>query len=148
MNENGVLCKLHLPADVKMPFSNIQSYKTSGKCLTRLDIVQKGLRREEQPLNSNEVNLLIISLTWEVVLVYLDDIIMFALMFDKFLECLEAMFLRLVEADPQLKLNKCFFGYDTVWYLGHVISKEGIAPDPENVRALREFPVPTTRKAS
>ena len=38
---------------------------------------------------------------------------------------------------------KLFLSCDQVVYLGHVISKEGIAPDPAKVQKVRDFPVPT-----
>ena len=40
----------------------------------------------------------------------------------------------------RLKLNKCLFAGSIVVYLGFVVSREGIAPDPQKVEALRAFP--------
>jgi len=34
-----------------------------------------------------------------------------------------------------------------VSYLGHIVSKEGILPDPGKVNAVQQFPIPTTAKA-
>ena len=47
-----------------------------------------------------------------------------------------------------LKLHpeKCKFGQSRVEYLGHVISEEGISPNPDKVKAVCEFPVPTLVK--
>ena len=41
-----------------------------------------------------------------------------------------------------MKLNKCLFAGSSVVYLGFVVSREGIAPDPQKVEAVRAFPLP------
>ena len=43
-----------------------------------------------------------------------------------------------------LHLGKCKFARKCVWYLGHVISEEGIEPDPDKVEAVWNFPIPTS----
>jgi len=40
------------------------------------------------------------------------------------------------------KLSKCDFYKEEIQYLGHVISKEGIAVDPEKIKTILEWPVP------
>jgi len=40
------------------------------------------------------------------------------------------------------KLSKCVFAVDTVHYLGHVISAQGIAPDPDKIVAITDWPRP------
>ena len=40
------------------------------------------------------------------------------------------------------KLSKCSFYQKQIHYLGHIISKEGIAVDPEKVQAIQEWPAP------
>ena len=40
------------------------------------------------------------------------------------------------------KLNKCYFYQSKVQYLGHVISKEGIAVDLEKIATIVECPGP------
>lgn len=42
------------------------------------------------------------------------------------------------------KFSKCTFGVDKVDYLGHVISKEGVAVDPSKIAAIIDWAVPTT----
>ena len=47
-----------------------------------------------------------------------------------------------------LKLNrsKCVFGITDLKFLGHIISKRGIEPDPEKVSATVDIPLPTNKK--
>ena len=40
------------------------------------------------------------------------------------------------------KLSKCSFFQSEVHYLGHVVSKEGIAVDPKKIRAIMEWLAP------
>jgi len=40
------------------------------------------------------------------------------------------------------KLEKCEFFKTEIQYLGHVISKDGIAIDPKKVKAISDWPVP------
>ena len=49
----------------------------------------------------------------------------------------------------RLSLNpaKCVFGVSSGTLLGHIVSKEGIAVDPDKVKAILEAPAPTTAKA-
>ena len=44
------------------------------------------------------------------------------------------------------KGKKCRFGSSKVVYLGHIISAEGISPDPEKVKAINQMPLPEDKK--
>ena len=50
--------------------------------------------------------------------------------------------------DANVKLNpmKCSFVKQRVEYLGHVITPEGISPNPDKVRVVQEFPTPINLK--
>ena len=85
-------------------------------------------------------------LNWHTCLIYIDVIIIYPRNFDEHLHHLEDMFLGLWKADISLKPSKCFFAQDNVKYLGHIVSKDGICPNPENVSAVTEFSVPKNTK--
>jgi hypothetical protein len=40
------------------------------------------------------------------------------------------------------KLSKCSFYLKQIHYLGHIISEDGIAVDPEKIEAIREWSTP------
>eukprot|EP00253_Pinus_taeda_P021805 PITA_21805 len=40
------------------------------------------------------------------------------------------------------KFSKCDFFKEEIQYLGHVITKEGIAVDPEKIKSIMEWPIP------
>ena len=70
---------------------------------------------------------------------YLDDVIVFASSFDDMLNRLEAVLQRLSEYGLKLKPSKCKLFQTQVTYLGHVVSGEGVGPDPEKLVALTEW---------
>lgn len=81
-------------------------------------------------------------LEWDICLVYIDDLIIFSRTFDDHLLHLEKVFKRLKEANVRLKPSKCYFVQSKVDYLGHVVSAEGLRPNPNKIKAVQEFPVP------
>ena len=56
---------------------------------------------------------------------------------------LEQVFERMDEAGGQLNLKKCSLGCSKVKLLGHVVSQNGIEPDPKKVKALILLPTPS-----
>ncbi|XP_042624230.1 uncharacterized protein cuzd1.1 [Cyprinus carpio] len=81
-------------------------------------------------------------LAFDVLLVYLDDVIIFSRDFESHCERLELVFNRLRQHGLKLKPSKCFLLRPEVKFLGHQISSEGIKVDNEKVKALDTWPVP------
>nr|XP_028945303.1 uncharacterized protein LOC114819816 [Malus domestica] len=46
----------------------------------------------------------------------------------------------------KVKLSKCSFGQDQIAYLGHTISGKGVAVDPSKIKAIKDWPRPTSLK--
>ena len=42
--------------------------------------------------------------------------------------------------------DKCEFLRPEIEYLGHIVDKNGVRPDPQKIIAVKEFPVPKTQK--
>ena len=59
-------------------------------------------------------------------------------------EKLQAIFTRLEQANFKTQPEKCVFATDTVEYLGHICTPEGVRPDPRKIRAIEEYPIPKT----
>ena len=85
-------------------------------------------------------------LHWKIVLIYLDDVLFCLRTFEDHLQHLRLVVEGFQDAELKLKPSKCHFGQKKVRYLGHVISKEGVYPDPEKISAIQEYPVPRTVK--
>jgi hypothetical protein len=82
------------------------------------------------------MNSVLRSVIGKICLVYLDDIIVFSKTIDEYITNLKTIFSLLEKAHLKLKLNKCTFLAQSVPYFGHVITSEGIKPDPAKVEAL------------
>ena len=62
------------------------------------------------------------------------------------MEHLREVFSQLQLAGLTVKLKKCQFGQEKVHYLGHVIGGGEVQPEPVKVRAVKEYPIPATKK--
>jgi len=81
-------------------------------------------------------------LTYDVCLVYLDDILIFSKTFDEHLDCLATVFDRLDRYGLKLKPSKCSLFQRKVSFLGHVVSDRGIECDPDKVASIATWPTP------
>lgn len=85
-------------------------------------------------------------LTWKECLVYLDDILVFSKTFEEHLVNLANVFDRLRTGCLKIKASKCQFLEPSVDYLGHVISVDGIRPNPKKIASVKAFAHPKTKK--
>jgi len=79
-------------------------------------------------------------------LVYMDDIIVYSTSLQEHLENLTSVFTRLQEANFKIQLNKSEFLQKQVSFLGHIVSSDGVRPNPDKIRAIKQFPIPKTAK--
>lgn len=77
------------------------------------------------------------------VVVFIDDILVYSRDEEEHREHLGLVLSRLRERSLFGKLSKSEFWLGNVNFLGHVISKEGIAVDPDKIKAITEWPAPT-----
>jgi len=82
--------------------------------------------------------------SFQSLLLYLDDIVVFSSTFEDHLQRLELVLARLQEHHLKLKLKKCQFFQHEVKYLGHIVSAAGVATDPDKIRVVSEWKRPTT----
>jgi len=82
-------------------------------------------------------------LTYDVCLVYLDDILVFSKTFDEHLVRLVTVFNRLDCYSLKLKPYKCSLFQHKVSFLGHVVSGHGIECDPDKVASIATWPMPS-----
>ena len=80
----------------------------------------------------------------ESLLIYLDDIILFSPDFQSHLQHLDQVFERLWRHGLKLRLDKCTLLQTEVKFLGHVVDRQGVRPDPDKLVAVREWPTPST----
>ncbi|CAF4510386.1 unnamed protein product [Rotaria magnacalcarata] len=92
------------------------------------------------------MDLVLGGLKWTCALVYLDDIIVYSSTFSSHLQHLESVLQRIQASGLTLHLSKCQFCKTKLRYLGHVVSQIGIEPDPEKIRAVRDYSIPNRLK--
>ena len=79
----------------------------------------------------------------EICYIYLDDLIIFSKDYDEHLERVEKIFQRLREVNLKLSPKKCEFFRRKVRYVGNIVSEEGIAPDPDKIDKVKNWPTPS-----
>uniref|UniRef100_A0A8P4GKR5 Gypsy retrotransposon integrase-like protein 1 n=1 Tax=Dicentrarchus labrax TaxID=13489 RepID=A0A8P4GKR5_DICLA len=85
-------------------------------------------------------------LVFQIVLVYLDDLLVFSPTFQDHLVRLETVLKRLRDTGLKVKVEKCHFLQSEVRFLGHQVSSQGIGTDPDKICAVKLWPIPSTVK--
>ena len=79
-------------------------------------------------------------------MVFLDDILVFSSSWQEHLEHLESVLSALAEAELLYNGSKCLYAVQRVKFLGHIITAETVAPDPEKLVGVTKWPVPRSVK--
>ena len=77
---------------------------------------------------------------------YIDDILCFSESLEDHLKHLTIIFQKLREHGLKLKLRKCSFLQSETSYLGYRLTNQGIKPEDDKIKAIRELEPPTTKK--
>ncbi|KAI5151526.1 hypothetical protein ENBRE01_2196 [Enteropsectra breve] len=80
--------------------------------------------------------------SWKFVIPYLDDIIIYSETEKEHEEHLRIVFEKLKEAGISLNENKCKLFKDQISILGNLVSGGTVKPEPEKIKALRNFQRP------
>jgi len=76
------------------------------------------------------------------IVVYIDDITIYSKTFNEHLQHLRSTFTKLREAGLKVQPDKCQFGKTSLPFLGYIIGKNEIKPDPSKVEKVQDYPVP------
>ncbi|KAG1042636.1 hypothetical protein G6F43_011847 [Rhizopus delemar] len=79
-------------------------------------------------------------------MVYLDDVLVFSKTEEQHAEDVKLMLQRLDEYNLKISKKKCQFFQREVKFLGFLVSGEGIRSDPEKIKAIKDWPIPTSVK--
>jgi hypothetical protein len=80
------------------------------------------------------------------VLVFMDDILVYSATLEEHVQLLQQVFSILEKHQFLIKRSNCSFAKTSVDYLGHVISKKGVATDPSKVIVVQQWPTPSNVK--
>ena len=75
-----------------------------------------------------------------------DDIVIWSSTKEEHYRHLKLVFDRLKRAGLKLNRSKCVFVATVLLYLGHILTSEGIKPDPSKVSAVVNMPVPQCKE--
>nr|XP_061790648.1 uncharacterized protein LOC133580375 [Nerophis lumbriciformis] len=78
--------------------------------------------------------------------VYLDDILIFSRSLQEHRQHVRIVLRRLLENRLFVKAEKCEFHRESMQFLGFVVEKGQLRPDPAKIQAVAEWPTPTSRK--
>ena len=79
-------------------------------------------------------------------LLYLDDICIFAPTINDMLDRIELVLNRLKQFNLKIRPKKCQFFYTSILFLGHIWYAKGISVNPEKVEKVQTWPVPKNIK--
>lgn len=77
---------------------------------------------------------------------YIDDILVFSTSFEEHLNHIEKLLQAIKVEGFKLKLSKCAFAMPSVKYLGHVLGYNSVQPHYDNLKSIKEFPTPNSKK--
>jgi len=82
----------------------------------------------------------------DFVVIYLDNVVAASNSLQEHIQHCRAVILRLTSANLRLNTSKMKVARKTAAVLGHLLSADGIGPDPSRLQALRDYPVPKSHK--
>jgi hypothetical protein len=86
----------------------------------------------------------LIPFTNSFVLVYLDEILIFSIMWEEHMRHIQQVLSTLRQHKLYANLEKCSFGMNKVQYLGYIVDEHGVHVDPNNIQVIYDWPAPTT----
>lgn len=81
-------------------------------------------------------------LNYDKCLIYMDDLICIGRGLSSHNKNLIDIFTRLRQVNLKLNPSKCQFLKKDLLYLGHIVSAQGLKPDPEKTRVINNYPTP------
>ena len=88
------------------------------------------------------IEVVLAGLVWKCCFAYIDDVLVCSHTFEDHLSHIEQVFARLRQAGLRLKPKKCLFLREEVPYLGYIVTRSGIMPDPTKTDKIQHYPEP------
>jgi hypothetical protein len=130
----------------QVPLRESNKEKTAFSTLDGLfefNVLPMGLSNAPGTFQRNMERLLQ-GLVWTCCLVYIDNIIIFLRTFNEHLRDLAHVFNQLHQGRMCIKAAKCTFFSKELPFLGHLLTRDGIKPDPAKIAVVKDIVVPRT----
>ena len=130
----------------QIPLSEESKAKTAFQTLTRrwqYKCLPMGITNAAPTFQKN-MEIMLSGLLWKCCVVYIDDIIIYSNTFEEHLHHLEEVFKRLKMCNVVIKPAKCKLARKETIYLGHIVGNGQLKPDPDNITAIKDCPLPQT----
>jgi hypothetical protein len=89
------------------------------------------------------MNVILAPFLWKFVIVFMDDILIYSSSLDQHVHHIREVLQVFREHKFFVNLSKCAFTQDELEYLGHIISRAGVANSPRKTQAMVQWPTPT-----
>jgi len=93
------------------------------------------------------MELVLTSLTRDICQIYLEDVVVVGKTLQEHNQNLAEVLNRIQGAELKLKPKKCLVACQSVEYLRHAISDQGIQTDPKKVEAVAQYPILTDMRS-
>lgn len=90
------------------------------------------------------MNQLLSAFLWKFVVVFFDDILIYNRSEEDHLIHLREVLHLLQSHSFFVRRSKCSFGVKELVYLGHIVTPDGVRPDPDKVEAVKSWPIPNS----
>ena len=138
-------CTLYLASgywQVEMAKNNMEKTVFSmGSCLYQFSVMPLGLCNAPTTFE-RLIERVLIALPWQILLIFMDDVIVHAESFEQVVRRLRLVFEWLRPANLKLSPKKCVLFQRKVTFLGHIVSGDGVSTDPSKTEAVSAWPVP------
>ena len=82
----------------------------------------------------------------KICVVYLDDILIFSTTLDEHINSINKIFKTLSKHNLKIQFHKCKFLSKETEYLGHILTPEGVRPNPKKIKDITNLKLPKTQK--
>lgn len=142
---SGCIYFTHL--DLNQGFYNVDlepaSRKFTGFCSGQFQMTRMPMGLKTSPSSfSRMMNMAMAGLCYEKCLCYQDDLIVLGRNLTEHNKNLIEVLERLRKVNLKLNPSKCDFLKKELLYLGHIVSENGVLPDPEKIEVVKNYPVP------
>jgi len=79
-------------------------------------------------------------------LVFFDDILVYSRTLEDHIQHLRQVFTLLASDQWKVKISKCRFAQQSISYLGHIVSHNGVSTDPSKIESIQQWPPPQNIK--